>query len=162
METIDNAPIGHLISAIVARLNPLTQNPTSQRPAAPQEFLPTRRLAGSLTASAIGTTISSPSGARGAITSLARFVRDGTQYIQINAASGIVRTCRYDTEVVTWAWGPVARPVPARSTSSDMANRLERSGMTAAAHQERLAAEAPIPKHAPRLRTSGILTGLTV
>ena len=162
-ETVHEAPIGHLISAIVARLNPLAQAPKAL--SAPLEYRPTRCLAGSLGASDVGTTIAAKTGGnRGTITSVTRFVQDGTQYVQINATGGIVRTCRLDAEVATWAWETPRQPAPARSTPIDQANRRARAEMIAEAHQsaqERLASpgERRVPATAPRpLR--GILTGL--
>ena len=161
-ETVHEAPIGHLISAIVARLNPLAQAPKA--PPAPLEYRATRCLAGSLGASDVGTTIAAKTGGgRGTINSVTRFVQDGTTFVQIDATGGIIRTCHLDTEVVTWAWETPRQPAP-RSTLSDEANRIARAEMIAEARQsaqERLASpgERSVPATAPRpLR--GILTGL--
>ena len=157
------APLGRLISAIAAHLNPLA--PAPRKPPARLEYRSTRRLASSLTAAAIGSTIAAKAGGnRGTITAVARFVQDGTPFVQINATGGIVRTCRLDAEIVTWAWETPRQPAPARSTPIDEANRRARAEMVAEARQsaqERLASpgERSVPATAPRpLR--GILTGL--
>lgn len=150
-ETVHEAPIGRLISAIVTRLNPLAQMPKA--PATPLEYRSTRRLVSSLTASDIGATISTPSGARGTITALTRFVQDGEHFIQINASGSIVRTCRLGTEIVTWAWEAPRQPVLVRTTPTELAEYRVRSE---AERRDRLAEEEA---HRPARRAPRALTG---
>ena len=157
------APLGRFISAIAAHLNPLA--PAPRKPSAPLEYRPTRRLASSLTAAAIGSTIAARRGGnRGTIMTVTHVIQDGTPFVQILASAGASRFCRPDTEIVIWGLAPAARLTPARSTPTDEANRRARAEMITEARQsaqERLAGpgERGVPATAPRpLR--GILTGL--
>ena len=158
-ESIAAAWQSHLVAAIVDPLNPFTSAP--RKPIVLLEYRATRRQAGSLTGSSIGTTIACKTGGgRGVITSVSKVVQDGTIFVQINATGGASRFCRPGIEIVTWSMAPVVRPAPVRSTLVEDADRLARSEMIAA-HQEHLAAENVSNKTAAAPRPlAGILAGL--
>lgn len=165
-ETVHEAPIGHLISAIVTRLNPLAQAPKA--PPAPLEYRSSRRLASSLGAASVGTTIASRTGGgQGIITSVTRVVQDGEHFVEILATAGASRLCRPSTEVVTWAWKTPLKPAQPRTTPADEARRRARAEMVTEARQsdaERLAdaTERRAPEREPQILTAGLFAGLAV
>lgn len=159
-ETIDNAPIGHLITAIVTRLNPLAQTPKT--PPAPLEYRSTRRLASSLGAASVGTPIAAKAGGgRGVITSVSRVVQDGEHLVEILATAGASRLCRSDTEIVTWAWKAPHEPAPAHRTPAELA---ELKACSEAEYRERLVSDAAhrAPQREPQVLTTGLFAGMAV